>query len=297
MDKQVLKVHAIYLNLTSQCLCQQFYHSGRKTGAFACKNRKKKIWLLAQEWDLFSSQSYWSIISKCTPQPENLRHLATCIFWLRRCIKKGLLWLMHENWIDTPRPCWWAANLNDYAISSYKAITHPLYPDQKERENFWVLILHVKTQTLEKNPWTCTRITHINSLRTHLRPEAVIWRSNVPFHLEISGCNHDVRNGRQSDRRSRTHLQADIKQRHVCVCTDRWTLMMKTCWVCFTCSLPRSILSIRLSPLWRSSSRFISSWAILSYKVKQLHLYEECVLPSLLSVNLHTKLCEIKICL
>lgn len=231
MDKQVLKVHAIYLNLTSQCLCQQFYHSGRKTGAFACKNRKKKIWLLAQEWDLFSSQSYWSIISKCTPQPENLRHLATCIFWLRRCIKKGLLWLMHENWIDTPRPCWWAANLNDYAISSYKAITHPLYPDQKERENFWVLILHVKTQTLEKNPWTCTRITHINSLRTHLRPEAVIWRSNVPFHLEISGCNHDVRNGRQSDRRSRTHLQADIKQRHVCVCTDRWTLMMKTCWV------------------------------------------------------------------
>lgn len=82
-----------------------------------------------------------------------------------------------------------------------------------------------------KNPWTCTRITHINSLRTHLRPEAVIWRSNVPFHLEISGCNHDVRNGRQSDRRSRTHLQADIKQRHVCVCTDRWTLMMKTCWV------------------------------------------------------------------
>lgn len=146
-----------------------------------------------------------------------------------------------------------------------------------------------------KNPWTCTRITHINSLRTHPRPEAVIWRSNVPFHLEISGCNHDVRNGRQSDRRSRTHLQADIKQRHVCVCTDRWTLMMKTCWVCFTCSLPRSILSIRLSPLWRSSSRFISSWAILSYKVKQLHLYEECVLPSLLSVNLHTKLCEIKI--
>lgn len=41
---------------------------------------------------------------------------------------------------------------------------------------------------------------------------------------------------------------------------------MSMCWLraCSTCSRPRSILSISWSPLWRSSSRFISNCAILS---------------------------------
>lgn len=38
-----------------------------------------------------------------------------------------------------------------------------------------------------------------------------------------------------------------------------------------TCSLPRSILFISWSPLWRSSSRSNSSWAILSCRAERLH--------------------------
>lgn len=42
--------------------------------------------------------------------------------------------------------------------------------------------------------------------------EIVCW-----FHSEISDCGHDVRGGRQGNRRSGYHLQVEMEQRHVCV--------------------------------------------------------------------------------
>lgn len=96
-----------------------------------------------------------------------------------------------------------------------------------------------------------------------------LWRLRCGILSEISDCGHDVRRGRQSSRRSGYRLQ--MEQRHVCVnvteqLTDTGEPIMTTCWLtaCRTCSLPRSILSIRWSPLWRSSSRFNSNCVILS---------------------------------
>lgn len=37
------------------------------------------------------------------------------------------------------------------------------------------------------------------------------------FHSQISDCGHEVRGGRQGDRRSGDHLQVEMEQRHVCV--------------------------------------------------------------------------------
>lgn len=57
------------------------------------------------------------------------------------------------------------------------------------------------------------------------------------FHSEISDCGHDVRGGRQSNRRSGYHLQVEMEQRHVCKWTwtaghwREWALIMKMCWV------------------------------------------------------------------
>lgn len=223
------------------------------------------------------------VIFKWTPQPENLRHLAACIFWLGQRIRKGLLWLMHKNWIDTLRPRWQAASLNDYARSSYKAITRSLYPDLKwpgnlPRVDIICKDTHARTHARER-----VLMYHMNLHVYHASRlfqalncfvEIMCW-----FHSEISDCGHDVRGGRQSNRRSGYHLQVEMgTETHLCELKwtwradhwHRWALIMTMCWVsvCWTCSLPRSILSISWSPLWRSSSRFNSSWAILSYKTQ-----------------------------
>lgn len=98
------------------------------------------------------------------------------------------------------------------------------------------------------------------------------------FHLEISDCGHDVRGETQSCSRSGYRLKVEMEQWHFCVNYSghgeqgHWHEVrahndnVLTEHVPCTCSRPRSILSISWSPLWRSSSRFNSSWTILSYK-------------------------------
>lgn len=215
-----------------------------------------------------------SVISKWTPQPENLRHLATCIFWLGQSVKKGLLWLMHKNWMGTLRTRWQAASMNDYARSPYKAITiHFILPEI----NWELWKLYVKTHTHIYTPERAI-IWPINLNVNHVTWHSwdYIWEMKL-IHLEISNCGHDVRSGRQGNRRSGYRLPVEMEW-ETRLCEIKWTWaaghwqtwaqITRMYWVRahFTCSLPRSILSIRWSPLWRSSARSNSSWAILSCK-------------------------------
>lgn len=71
--------------------------------------------------------------------------------------------------------------------------------------------LYVKTHSVHVHENT-------DIIGLYLRPQTVLCGvSHVPVHSEISGCSHDVRGGRQSNRRSGYHLQVEMEQRHVCV--------------------------------------------------------------------------------
>lgn len=74
--------------------------------------------------------------------------------------------------------------------------------------------------------------------------------------------------------------------------TGTGELIMSLCWLraCRTCSRPRSILSIRWSPLWRSSSRFNSNCAILSCINRGAALQSVSVVVCCLLLSLFTSM-------
>lgn len=91
-------------------------------------------------------------------------------------------------------------------------------------------------------------------------------------YMEVFLVSNDVRGGRQSNRRSRYHLQIRMEQRHFCEAGHIMSTHNENVLNVCTCSLPLSILSINWSPLWRSSSRSSSIWAILSCRTKDFNL-------------------------